>query len=66
MTPLDLNMGYYTIRLNPDASKICTIIFLWGKDSYKRLPIGIEGSPDMFSSKIVRANGIPSVCTSLN
>ncbi len=26
---LDLNMGYYTIRLNPDASKICTIIFPW-------------------------------------
>ena len=25
-TALDLNMGYYTIRLDPDASKICTII----------------------------------------
>jgi hypothetical protein len=33
-TALDLNMGYYTIRLNPDASKICTIIFPWGKYSY--------------------------------
>jgi hypothetical protein len=31
---LDLNMGYYTIRLDPDASKICTIIFSWGKYSY--------------------------------
>eukprot|EP00804_Cyclotella_cryptica_P017652 CCRYP_006766-RA/>CCRYP_006766-RA protein AED:0.67 eAED:0.49 QI:0/0/0/1/0/0/2/0/211 len=29
-TALDLNMGYYTIRLDPDASKICTIIFPWG------------------------------------
>jgi hypothetical protein len=28
-TAPDLNMGYYTIRLDPDASKICTIIFLW-------------------------------------
>jgi hypothetical protein len=27
-TALDLNMGYYTIRLDPDVSKICTIIFL--------------------------------------
>jgi hypothetical protein len=27
-TALDLNMGYYTIRLDPDASKIYTIIFL--------------------------------------
>jgi len=29
-TALDLNMGYYTIRLDPDASKICTITFPWG------------------------------------
>jgi hypothetical protein len=29
-----LNMGYYTIRLDPDASKICTIISPWGKYSY--------------------------------
>jgi hypothetical protein len=30
-TALDLNMGYYTIRLNPTASEMCTIIFPWGK-----------------------------------
>ena len=30
-TALDLNMGCYTIRLDPDAQKICTIIFPWGK-----------------------------------
>jgi hypothetical protein len=47
-TALDLNMGYYTIRLDPDASKICTIIFPWGKYSYKRLPMGIASSPDIF------------------
>jgi hypothetical protein len=47
-TALDLNMGYYTIRLDPDASKICTIIFPWGKYSYKRLPMGIAGSPNIF------------------
>jgi hypothetical protein len=39
-------MGYYKIRFDPDASKICTIIFPWGKYSYKRLPMGIAGSPD--------------------
>jgi hypothetical protein len=38
-TALDLNMGYYTIRLDPTASKICTIISSWGKYSYKRLPM---------------------------
>jgi hypothetical protein len=52
-TALDLNMGYYTIRLDPDASRICTIIFPWGKYSYKRLPMGISGSPDIFQSKML-------------
>ena len=52
-TALDLNMGYYTIRLDPDSSKICTIIFPWGKYSYKRLPMGIAGSPDIFQSKMM-------------
>eukprot|EP00804_Cyclotella_cryptica_P029201 CCRYP_005341-RB/>CCRYP_005341-RB protein AED:0.20 eAED:0.20 QI:0/0/0/1/0/0/3/3948/361 len=33
-TPLDLNMGYYTIRLDPDASKICIIIFPWDFEIY--------------------------------
>jgi hypothetical protein len=51
-TTLDLNMGYYTIRLDTDASKICTIIFPWGKYSYKRLPIGFAGSPEFFQHKM--------------
>ncbi len=51
-TALDLNMGYYTIRLDPDSSKICPIIFPWGKYSYKRLSMGIAGSPDIFQSKM--------------
>ena len=46
-TALDLNMGYYTIRLDPDLSKICTIIFLWGKYFYLQLPMGIACSPDI-------------------
>jgi hypothetical protein len=52
-TALDLNMGYYTIRLDPDASKICTIIFPWGKYSYKQLPMGIAGSLDFFQGKML-------------
>jgi hypothetical protein len=51
-TALDLNKGYYTIRLDADASKICTIIFPWGQYSYKRLPMGIAGSPDIFQGKM--------------
>jgi hypothetical protein len=52
-TALDLNMGYYTIRLDSYASKIFTIIFPWGKYSYKRLPMGIAGSPDIFQGKML-------------
>jgi hypothetical protein len=41
---LDLNMGYYHIKLDADAQKLCTIVFLWhiGKYKYKRLPMGIK------------------------
>jgi hypothetical protein len=52
-TALDLNMGYYTIRLDPTATKMCTIILPWGKDSYKRLPIGFGGSADIFQAQIM-------------
>jgi hypothetical protein len=50
---LNLNMGYYTIRFDSDASKICTIIFPWGKYSYKQLPMGIADSPDIFQGKML-------------
>jgi hypothetical protein len=52
-TALDLNMGYYTIRLDPMASEMCTIIFPWGEYSYKRLPMGFGGSADIFQAQIV-------------
>ncbi len=47
-------MGYYTIRLDMHASKICTIIFPWVKDSYKQLAMGIAGSPDVFQGKMLK------------
>jgi hypothetical protein len=53
-TTLDLNMGYYTIRLDPTptAAEMCTIIFLWGKYSYQRLPVGFAGLADIFQSEM--------------
>jgi hypothetical protein len=39
---LDLNMGYYHIKLDADAQNLCTIVFPWGKYKYKRLPMGIK------------------------
>jgi hypothetical protein len=61
VTALDLNMGYDTIRLGPDASKICTINLPLEK--YSRLPMGRAGSPDIFQDG---ANGILRVCMSLH
>ncbi len=52
-TALDHNMGYYTLRLDPMASEMCTIIFPWGKYSYKRLPMGFGGSADIFQAQIM-------------
>jgi hypothetical protein len=47
-------MGYYTIRLDPDSdsSKICNIIFPWGKYSYLQLPMGIACSPVIFQANM--------------
>jgi hypothetical protein len=41
---LDINMGYYHIKLDSDAQKLCTIVFPWimGKYKYKRLPMDIK------------------------
>jgi hypothetical protein len=41
---LDLNMGYYHIKLDSDAQKLCKIVFPWhmGKYLYKRLAMGIK------------------------
>ena len=33
-TSLDLNMGYYHILLSPNSSKMCTVVFPWGKYKY--------------------------------
>ncbi len=46
-------MDYYTIRLDPTASKMCIIIFPWGKYSYKRLPMGFGGSAVIFQTQIM-------------
>jgi hypothetical protein len=52
-TALDLNMGYYTIRLNPMVVEMCTIIFPFGKYSYLRLPLGMSGSADTFQAEVM-------------
>ena len=51
-TSLDMNMGYYHLKLTPEASEMCTIVTEFGKYRYKRLPMGVSCSPDIFQSKI--------------
>ena len=52
-TALDLNMGNYTIRLDPQGVEMFTIIFPWGKYSYLRLPMGYAGSADIFQAEMM-------------
>ena len=51
-TSLELNMGYYRIRLIQHASNLYTIILHWGKYRYKCLPMGDSNSPDIFQEKM--------------
>ena len=46
-------MGSYTIRLDPLAVEMCTIIFQWGKSSYLGLPMGMSGSADIFQAEMM-------------
>ena len=45
-------MGYYHIRLSDQDSNLCIIILPWGKYWYKRLPMGVSNSPDIFQEKM--------------
>ena len=51
-TLLDLNMGYYHIKLDPESSRLCTIVLPWGKYEYLKLPMGLCNSPDIFQEKM--------------
>ena len=50
-TTLDLNMGYYTIKLDRKAQEVCTITTPVGNYAYLRLPMGINCAPDIFQLK---------------
>ena len=52
VTPLDLNMGYYYIRLSKNVSNLCTIFLQWGEYWYNCLTMGVANSPDIFQQKM--------------
>ena len=45
-------MGYYHIELSSFSCELCTIVLLWGKYEYLRLPMGLVDSPDIFQEKM--------------
>jgi hypothetical protein len=51
--PLILTWATTPSGWTPTASEICTIIFPWGKYSYKRLPMGFRGSANIFQAQIM-------------
>lgn len=49
---IDLNMGYYHIKLSPESCELCTIFLPWGKYEYQKLPMGLCNSPNVFQEKM--------------
>ena len=45
-------MGYYHIELDPESSKLCTLVLLWGQHEYLKLPMGLCNILDMFKEKM--------------
>ncbi len=64
-TALVLNMGYSTIRLDPMASKMCTIIFPWVKFSHEATH-GLWRLSQHIPSPNNGPDGIPQICTSIH
>jgi hypothetical protein len=61
-TAIDLSMGNYHIPLYLEAQKLCTTILPCGKYQYKRLPMGVKTSPDIFQMIIFEPLGdIPNI-----
>ena len=50
-TSLDLNMGYYHIRLAPTTGKTITVVLPWRKYKNLRLPMDVYNLPDIFQEK---------------
>ena len=47
---MDLSQGFYSIPINEESQKLCTMVLLLGKYAYKQLPMGIACAPDIFQS----------------
>ena len=51
-TVLDINMGYYNIRLSPDIQDMTTFVTEFGKFRYNCLPMGMFDLGDVPQAKL--------------
>lgn len=49
---LDLNVGYYTLSLDPGSLKLCLIVLPWGHYAYQQLATGMPLAPNLFQEKM--------------
>ena len=47
-TCVDLNMGYYSIKLDEESRKKCVTCLPWGLYAYNMLPMGLKIASDVF------------------
>ena len=57
VTAIDLSMGYYHMVLDDELSDMTTFMLPWGLYKYKRLPMGLNISPDVFQERVSRIFG---------
>ena len=57
LNALDLNMGYYTIRLSPPNQDMKAVVTEFGKLRYNRLPMDMCASGDIFQAKVDKLLG---------
>ena len=66
-TTLDLNMGYYTIRMFPASQEMTMIVTEFGKFGYNLLPMVMCASREIFQAKVGKLLGdIEGVKTYIN
>lgn len=54
VTALDLSMAYYHLRLDDEASDLSTFVLPFGLYKYRRLPMGLCLSVDIFQEKMAQ------------
>ena len=52
VTALDLSMGYYHFRLSDALADLSTFMLPFGLYRYRRLPMGLNVSPDLFQERL--------------